>query len=69
MKVTAAYYYAAQTPLRVCLLRTLFGENSLLKTADNYFKQRGVFYTSLDEIGLRAKSALIHSFEVYERAT
>ena len=38
-------------------------------TLDYYFKQRGVFYTSLDEIGLRAMSAFIHSFKVYHPYT
>jgi hypothetical protein len=31
--------------------------------------KRGVFYTSLDEIGLRAMSAFIHSFKVYHPYT
>ena len=41
----------------------------ITKTLDYYFKQRGVFYTSLDEIGLRAMSAFIHSFKVYHPYT
>ena len=47
-------------------------QNTLLlhiKTSDYYFKQRGVFHTSLDEIGLRAMSAFIHSFKVYHPYT
>ena len=33
----------------------------ITKTLDYYFKQRGVFYTSLDEIGLRAMSAFLYA--------